>query len=288
MLRARVERWWPDLLGGLTAVYGAERAPVLGADLVELAAAAFSVRSDRLHLRDLRADAAPRLAAGPGCLGYAAYTERFAGDLRGVAEHLTYLDELGVTYLHLMPLLQPRDGRQRRRLRRRRTTARCAPTSAPWTTSRDLRGAAARAAASASCSTSCSTTSPASTSGRGGPGPASRRYRDYFHVFPDRDDARRLRAHPARGLPRLRARATSPGTTTSTAGSGRRSTSASGTSTGPTPRCCASSPTIILVAGQPRRRGAAARRDRLHVEAAGHRLPEPARGARASPRRCAR
>ena len=53
MLRARVERWWPDLLGGLTAVYGAERAPLLGADLVELAATAFSVRADRLHVRDL-------------------------------------------------------------------------------------------------------------------------------------------------------------------------------------------------------------------------------------------
>ena len=35
--------------------------------------------------------------------------------------------------------------------------------------------------------------------------PESARYRDYFHVFPDRDAARRLRAHPAGGLPRLRA-----------------------------------------------------------------------------------
>ena len=52
MLRTRVERWWPDLLAGLTAVYGAERAPVLGADLVELAAAAYSVRADQLHVLD--------------------------------------------------------------------------------------------------------------------------------------------------------------------------------------------------------------------------------------------
>jgi hypothetical protein len=42
--------------------------------------------------------------------GYACYTERFAGDLAGIADHLDYLGELGVTYLHLMPLLQPRDG----------------------------------------------------------------------------------------------------------------------------------------------------------------------------------
>jgi amylosucrase len=110
MLRARVERWWPDLLGGLTAVYGAERAPVLGADLVELAAAAFSVRSDRLHLRDLQRMLRPDWLQDPGVVGYAAYTDRFAGDLGGVADHLPYLDELGVRYLHLMPLLRPRDG----------------------------------------------------------------------------------------------------------------------------------------------------------------------------------
>jgi amylosucrase len=42
--------------------------------------------------------------------GYACYTERFADDLRGLTGRLDYLDELGVTYLHLMPLLQPREG----------------------------------------------------------------------------------------------------------------------------------------------------------------------------------
>jgi amylosucrase len=110
MLRTRVERWWPDLLGGLTAVYGAQRAPQLGADLVELAAAAFSVRADRLHVRDLERMLRPDWLQDPGMVGYAAYTERFADDLRGVAKHLPYLDELGVRYLHLMPLLRPRDG----------------------------------------------------------------------------------------------------------------------------------------------------------------------------------
>ncbi len=110
MLRLRVERWWPDLLAGLTAVYGARRAPELGADLLELAATAFSVRSDRLHVRDLQRMLRPDWLQDPAMIGYAAYTERFADDLAGVAEHLPYLDELGVRYLHLMPLLRPRDG----------------------------------------------------------------------------------------------------------------------------------------------------------------------------------
>ena len=110
MLRARVARWWPDLVGGLTALYGAARAPLLAADLVGLATAAYSLRSDRLHLRDLERLLQPDWLQDPEMIGYAAYTERFAGDLRGVADHLPYLRELGVTYLHLMPLLRPREG----------------------------------------------------------------------------------------------------------------------------------------------------------------------------------
>ena len=43
-------------------------------------------------------------------IGYVAYADRFAGTLRGVRDRLDYLAELGVTYLHLMPLLQPREG----------------------------------------------------------------------------------------------------------------------------------------------------------------------------------
>ena len=41
-------------------------------------------------------------------VGYAAYADRFAGTLAGVAERAPYLTDLGVGYLHLMPLLTPR------------------------------------------------------------------------------------------------------------------------------------------------------------------------------------
>jgi len=43
-------------------------------------------------------------------VGYAAYADRFADDLVGVAKRIPYLQRLGVTYLHLMPLLLPRPG----------------------------------------------------------------------------------------------------------------------------------------------------------------------------------
>lgn len=43
-------------------------------------------------------------------IGAVAYVDRFAGDLEGLRERLPYLDRLGVTYLHLMPLLRARAG----------------------------------------------------------------------------------------------------------------------------------------------------------------------------------
>lgn len=43
-------------------------------------------------------------------LGYCAYVDRFAGDLRGVAARIPHLKKLGVTYLHLLPFLKARQG----------------------------------------------------------------------------------------------------------------------------------------------------------------------------------
>lgn len=105
---ARVARHAPDLRAGLTAVYGDDRARIATAQALELAAARFTERPADLRLLDLRRHVEPDWFQQPRMLGYSAYTERFAGDLRGVAERIPYLAELGVTYLHLMPLLRPR------------------------------------------------------------------------------------------------------------------------------------------------------------------------------------
>src|SRR3712207_9143421 len=42
--------------------------------------------------------------------GYVCYVDRFCGTLDRLPDKLDHLAELGVTYLHLMPLLRPRDG----------------------------------------------------------------------------------------------------------------------------------------------------------------------------------
>ncbi len=104
----RLDRWWADLSAGLAAVY--PQPDALARRLVGRAAEAYADRDDALHELDERRLLEPDWLQQPRMFGYAAYTERFAGDLKGVADQLDYLQELGVTYLHLMPLLQPREG----------------------------------------------------------------------------------------------------------------------------------------------------------------------------------
>jgi amylosucrase len=108
LFAARLERWLPDLVAALAPLYDDHLA--VADRLVEQAAGAFAVRDEALHRLDLRRSLEPDWFQSPRMLGYAAYADRFAGDLDGVAERIDYLDDLGVTYLHLMPLLTPREG----------------------------------------------------------------------------------------------------------------------------------------------------------------------------------
>ena len=104
----RLDRWWDDLADGLEPLYAGWAG--LAGTLVAAAAAAYRDRDPDLLLLDQRRTLEPDWFQSPRMLGYAAYADRFAGDLAGVRTRIPYLRELGVTYLHLMPLLLPRDG----------------------------------------------------------------------------------------------------------------------------------------------------------------------------------
>jgi amylosucrase len=111
IFRLRLEQGWAEVLRPLTLLYGhhddfqawLER-------LVEMAAAAYAARPPDLRLLDLHRVHQPDWFQQPDMIGYVCYPDRFARTLPGVCEKIEYLKELGVTYLHLMPLLKPRPG----------------------------------------------------------------------------------------------------------------------------------------------------------------------------------
>ena len=248
--------------------------------LVGLAAAAFAAREDDLHRLDLRRSLEPDWFQRPGMVGYAAYADRFAGTLAGVAERASYLTDLGVGYLHLMPLLTPRPapndgGYAVQDFRSVRSDLGTVDDLRALTTR--LRGDGISLCLDLVLN-HVAREHEWAVKARAG----DATYRDYFLVYPDRsmpdayertlpevfpdfapgsftwddeldglgvDDVQRLPVGRELGEPRRAVRVR------------RRD---------PRP-------------GQPRRRGVPAGRDRVHLEAARHQLPEPARGARADP-----
>jgi amylosucrase len=111
LFELRVERYWPDLEDGLAEPYGNgwRLEPLLDVVAGELARAA-AARPAPLRRLDQRRLLRPDWFQRPEMLGYVCYADRFAGTLAGVAERVGYLEELGVRYLHLMPLLKARQG----------------------------------------------------------------------------------------------------------------------------------------------------------------------------------
>ena len=78
---------------------------------VQMLRRAYDVRAEALRLSDRRREADPDWYRGNHLVGMLMYADRFAGTLRGVQERLDYIQEAGVNYLHLMPLLESPEGR---------------------------------------------------------------------------------------------------------------------------------------------------------------------------------
>jgi amylosucrase len=105
----RFERWFGELRAPLHAVYGADaRFPDAWRALLAAIAAAAAARPADLRALDHEREITPDWLHREQAVGYVAYVDKFAGTLAGVRERLPYLRELGVGYLHLMPLLRAR------------------------------------------------------------------------------------------------------------------------------------------------------------------------------------
>lgn len=103
----RVEEHFPDLFRRLHALYGEQYD-----FFYHLESVLFSItemwlnRSGELKALDGLREADPHWYQSPRLVGATCYVDLFAGDFAGLREKLPYLTELGITYLHLMPLFK--------------------------------------------------------------------------------------------------------------------------------------------------------------------------------------
>ena len=105
----RWKRYAPQIRTALAKVYPGRETEV-EARLAKVIKEAMAERPAELRELDEERILRPDWLQQPEMIGYVAYADRFAGSLRGVAEHVDYLKGLGVTYLHVMPFLKPREG----------------------------------------------------------------------------------------------------------------------------------------------------------------------------------
>ena len=67
-------------------------------------------RPDELKALDALRETDPHWYQSNRMVGATGYVDLFAGDLNGLRERIPYLKELGITYLHLMPLFRVPEG----------------------------------------------------------------------------------------------------------------------------------------------------------------------------------
>ncbi len=109
--RRGFEEFFPVLHGLFCELYGdrADGREALAA-VVALAASSWRARSAELRAHDAAREADPDWFQSQRMLGGVCYVDRFAGTLAGVRAQIPYFRELGLTYLHLMPLFASPEG----------------------------------------------------------------------------------------------------------------------------------------------------------------------------------
>ena len=107
----RLQRSASDLWPMLDRLYGQHPAyPEMRNALLKEMRKAWKDRPEALKTLDLQRDLEPDWFQRPEMLGYVFYVDRFANDIKSIHEKIDYLQEMGVTYVHLMPCLKPRPG----------------------------------------------------------------------------------------------------------------------------------------------------------------------------------
>lgn len=108
---SRADAQFPRLHELFTRLYGdrADGQEQLAAT-VAAASASWNARPLDLKVRDAQREADPEWFQSERMLGGVCYVDRYAGNLAGIRDQIPYFRELGLTYLHLMPLFDAPDG----------------------------------------------------------------------------------------------------------------------------------------------------------------------------------
>jgi len=107
----RLDRNFPELFRHLLELYGHHFDFYYHLEsLLEAMAAAWLERSPDLRSMDAMREADPAWFQSGRLIGGMAYVDLFAGTVKKLHGHIPYLQELGITYLHLMPLYRTRGG----------------------------------------------------------------------------------------------------------------------------------------------------------------------------------
>ena len=96
----------PRIHGLMTELYGSNRVDAELAAFVTQLAESWQHRPAELRAVDAARLADPDWFQSNQMLGGVCYVDRYAGDLEGVRARIPYFRELGLTYLHLMPLFE--------------------------------------------------------------------------------------------------------------------------------------------------------------------------------------
>lgn len=107
----RVQAHFSDVFASFFQLYGSHYDFFYHLERALLtAAAAFSERPVALKALDQKRLDEPHWFQSEQMLGAVCYVDLFAGNLQGIRERIPYFEELGLTYLHLMPLFRSPEG----------------------------------------------------------------------------------------------------------------------------------------------------------------------------------
>jgi amylosucrase len=107
----RLATQWPRLFALLLQLYGKQYDFFYHLEqIIAVAARSWVERPAALKQLDAQREAEPDWFLSPQVVGAVCYVDLFGGDLSGMAERIPYLKQLGITYLHLMPLFAAPEG----------------------------------------------------------------------------------------------------------------------------------------------------------------------------------